>query len=245
MRRGDFLQGDISSPILGSQTADTFVLHRLVGGLTSGGGGKFASGFLAAGVGSLADGFEMTGGSPTPPSPSTSPNTPCSWRLRSPSSAEASSQQGAETGAFGYLFQLLRACPVPVKPGPAAREELFKTDTGLTDETTDPLHEQAAREVEARHNAVDFSLDIADLGTDGFPHALKEAWDALKDTYDAITGAREEFDTAKEVDEQFRYDLGQAEDEYNTQRALEQNILIHGGNGVLIPNPDVYGGPPG
>ena len=59
---GDFLQAD-TSPILGSQTADTFVVHGLVGGLTSGGGGEFASSFLAAGVGSLADGFEMTGGS--------------------------------------------------------------------------------------------------------------------------------------------------------------------------------------
>jgi hypothetical protein len=47
---------DEGTPVLGSHTADTFVAHGMVGGLFSEiGGGKFSSGFLAAGVGSLAD----------------------------------------------------------------------------------------------------------------------------------------------------------------------------------------------
>jgi RHS repeat-associated protein len=42
--------------VLGSHTIDTFVAHGVVGGLASvAGGGKFGSGFLAAGLGSLAD----------------------------------------------------------------------------------------------------------------------------------------------------------------------------------------------
>ena len=89
---GDFLQGD-TSPILGSQTADTFVLHGLVGGLTSGGGGKFASGFLAAGVGSLADGFGDDRRKLRRLRLSTSPNTPSS-AAPAPSSAAESSPKG-------------------------------------------------------------------------------------------------------------------------------------------------------
>jgi RHS repeat-associated protein len=53
---GSLLNAEGISSVFGSHTADTFVAHGLVGGITSvAGGGNFGSGFLAAGVGSLAD----------------------------------------------------------------------------------------------------------------------------------------------------------------------------------------------
>ncbi|MHB8530721.1 MAG: RHS repeat-associated core domain-containing protein [Caulobacteraceae bacterium] len=99
---GNFLENDALHGV--AQTATTFVAHGAVGGLfTVAEGGNFGSGFLAAGVGSLAS-------APTP-----------GQRLSFDAVAEGTAesavlggvgsllgggkfQNGAITGAFGYLF---------------------------------------------------------------------------------------------------------------------------------------------
>jgi len=236
---GDFLQKDVD-PVLGSHTADTFVVHGLVGGIVSAGsGGKFASGFLAAGVGSLADNFQM--------------------QVKDPASFEFNVAEhaifggagsllgggkfaaGATTAAMAYLYNYCDHNPCSKET--ADREELFKTDTGLTDGFVDPLHEQAVRLVEARHNAVDASLGMVDIVSDGFPHVLKEIWDVVKGTYDIIKEAREKIDYDREADKQYRDNLNEAEDDYVTKQLLQDNDLMSGGEGVVIVNPDIYKGP--
>ncbi len=98
---GNFLQANPGA-ILGSSTATAFIAHGLVGGLVSAlGGGKFGSGFLAAGLSSLA------------PSPvanqsvdETAEGATESAVLGGIGSILGGGKfaNGAATGAFGYLF---------------------------------------------------------------------------------------------------------------------------------------------
>ena len=85
--------------LLGSHDAAVFVAHGMVGGLTNSiGGGKFGSGFLAAGVGSLADTPEFDNGFEA--------NVAEHAVLGGLGSVLGGGKfaNGAETGAFGYLF---------------------------------------------------------------------------------------------------------------------------------------------
>jgi RHS repeat-associated protein len=94
-----------NTTMLGSHTIDTFVAHGVVGGLASvAGGGKFGSGFLAAGIGSLADNPALDMGD--------------DWAGRYIGNTVVHAVaggigsmlgggkflNGADTGAFGYLF---------------------------------------------------------------------------------------------------------------------------------------------
>ena len=105
---GDWLETD-KVPILGSATADTFVVHGLVGGLMSVGTGHgFASGFLAAGVGSLADGMavpdEDADGNVIPGAFAFNVTEHAIFGGAGSLLGGGKFASGAVTGAFGYLF---------------------------------------------------------------------------------------------------------------------------------------------
>jgi RHS repeat-associated protein len=113
--------------------ASAFISHGLVGGLTSElGGGSFGSGFLSAGIGSLA---------PVPTGKLTLENVTVGTAEAAVLGGVGSVlgggkfQNGAETGAFGYLFNEI-ADRIKV-----AQEEEENSRRGLFDEFFDPTAE--------------------------------------------------------------------------------------------------------
>jgi RHS repeat-associated protein len=160
----------------------TFVSHGAVGGLLSvASGQKFGSGFLAAGVGSLADGAPTYG--------PTVNGVPIDGVIEHAVLGGAGSilgggkfANGAVTGAFGYLFNYCDHHPCNALA--ADTENRAKQDYGLSDARLDPIHAQAANNIKTGDTALEVTFDVADLL---FP--VSEGGELAKELFDRTVGA--------------------------------------------------------
>ncbi|HVU20730.1 MAG TPA: RHS repeat-associated core domain-containing protein [Rhizomicrobium sp.] len=240
---GDFLE---SSPtyFFGSPTATTFIVHGMVGGLFSADSkGGFASGFLAAGVGSLAD-------IPSPQSSNIGFNITEHAILGGAGAALGGGKfaNGAITGAFGYMYNYCEHHPC--SSGTAEAENRYRSMANVSEATLERIHSEAENQVE-RENAVQ---DLLTTGITSFfegdlfevPRFVVDTlkfFDRMELANDAIKSmSHREYDP--DVDAHYRDLLDRKSTEYEHYLLLQNHLLVPEGSGVYVIDTErAMGGP--